>query len=615
MQPVDATSQQPDATSQSWQVQLDAHDIDGDDSPTAFEVVPSSCLVPLPGYPLVGVSVACLRSFVEAHHDQLEDLTTEEVCERIVKPLTKQARESLGRCVEASRAVDVATGAPLAGWPTVFISHARMYRFVDLVEAIATHCEGLDATSQAAPTYCWVDIFSQCQHMDLHRLVRWPSVFLHTIRLIGNTCLVIGNWKAPIPFQRAWLLWEVLCTFRAQYLGKCPLHIHLLPEDQVLFRGALKDGDYSAIIGALGSLDSAKATCYTPPDAKMIHGLIDHFEGSHAQLDSKVTTVLREWMLQMSRGHMDWLALETKVERGIGGYINNFGLLLHELGYFEESERLFREALQARRAKWGEEHPDTLCVVNNLGLVLFAQAKYDEVEPLFAQALASKRTLLGDTHPDTLTAIANLGGLYQQLGRLDDAEPLLLEELNASIAANGVDHPDAIESVEGVGRFRIAQGRLADAEPLLVKVFVTRRSALGERHPMSLDVEALIATLALRQGRLDKAEELATHVATCRAAIFGEDHPTFIDDRSLVSGIFCEQGRPAEALQWMQQAHAASIAVFGEAHSRTRGLAKDLDELTAKAVQADEAASFNITCKLALADPVAGVASVELRRI
>ena len=132
---------------------------------------------------------------------------------------------------------------------------------------------------------------------------------------------------------------------------------------------------------------------------------------------------------------------------------------------------------------------------------------------------------------------------------------------------------------------------------------------------MSLDVEALIATLALRQGRLDKAEELATHVATCRAAIFGEDHPTFIDDRSLVSGIFCEQGRPAEALQWMQQAHAASIAVFGEAHSRTRGLAKDLDELTAKAVQADEAASFNITCKLALADPVAGVASVELRRI
>ena len=68
--------------------------------------VSKDCVGPLPNYPFMGVSVACLEAFAAAHAEQLADATTEDACERIVKPLTERAEDSLAACLQRVGAID-----------------------------------------------------------------------------------------------------------------------------------------------------------------------------------------------------------------------------------------------------------------------------------------------------------------------------------------------------------------------------------------------------------------------------------------------------------------------------------------------------------------------------
>ena len=45
---------------------------------------------------------------------------------------------------------------------------------------------------------------------------RWLMTFKHCIELIGHTCLVIDDWRAPAPLQRVRCMWECYATFETQ---------------------------------------------------------------------------------------------------------------------------------------------------------------------------------------------------------------------------------------------------------------------------------------------------------------------------------------------------------------------------------------------------------------
>ena len=60
----------------------------------AMVELPAANVSPLPNWPLLGVSVACLRAFSDAHRMQLEGATTEDVSERVCKPLCTRTGEA-----------------------------------------------------------------------------------------------------------------------------------------------------------------------------------------------------------------------------------------------------------------------------------------------------------------------------------------------------------------------------------------------------------------------------------------------------------------------------------------------------------------------------------------
>lgn len=60
---------------------------------------------------------------------------------------------------------------------------------------------------------------------------------------------------------------------------------------------------------------------------------------------------------------------------------------------YEQSEKLYREALTERREVLGEEHPDTFSSKNHLAIFLKSQGKYEESERLSRETLAQGSSL------------------------------------------------------------------------------------------------------------------------------------------------------------------------------------------------------------------------------
>ena len=146
-------------------------------------------------FPKDGVRLSGLDEFVSkcGGSAALNGLTTTDVCNQYLKPLTQATGKSY--CEELK-----AAGDPAVGTATVFISHAWAYKFLDVVEAIKYHFRDADDS-----VVIWFDLFSNNQHsapnLDFDW---WSTTFRSAIAQFGYVVVVLAPWGRPIPFMRAW---------------------------------------------------------------------------------------------------------------------------------------------------------------------------------------------------------------------------------------------------------------------------------------------------------------------------------------------------------------------------------------------------------------------------
>ena len=91
----------------------------------------------------------------------------------------------------------------------VFISHAWKYNFLGVVDAINQHFK--DETDVTI----WFDVFSVNQHAtDTYgdNTDWWAESFKNAVKEIGRVVVILHPWENPIPFTRAWCLWEIYCA-------------------------------------------------------------------------------------------------------------------------------------------------------------------------------------------------------------------------------------------------------------------------------------------------------------------------------------------------------------------------------------------------------------------
>jgi tetratricopeptide (TPR) repeat protein len=138
---------------------------------------------------------------------------------------------------------------------------------------------------------------------------------------------------------------------------------------------------------------------------------------------------------------------------------DNFILVFHNVGDWEEMEKLLLVQANWRTTKLGAENDETLVSMGNLAYTYDKQGRWDEAEKLFVEGMNAAKAKLGSDHPDTLASMANLASTYSNQGRWDEAEKLEVEVMNARKAKLGSDHPDTHTSMANLASTYRNQGR------------------------------------------------------------------------------------------------------------------------------------------------------------
>ncbi len=161
-----------------------------------------------------------------------------------------------------------------------------------------------------------------------------------------------------------------------------------------------------------------------------------------------------------------------------------FACVFDHIGSWNEAEKLEVQVMDARKAKLGSHHPDTLTIMANLAATYKNQGRWDEAEELQVQVMEAAKEKLGSHHPDTLTIMGDLAATYQNQGRWDEAEKLEVQVMEAAKEKLGSHHPDTLTIMGNLAVTYHHQGRWDEAEKLEVQVMEASKEKLGSHHPV-----------------------------------------------------------------------------------------------------------------------------------
>ncbi|CAI4216051.1 unnamed protein product [Parascedosporium putredinis] len=268
----------------------------------------------------------------------------------------------------------------------------------------------------------------------------------------------------------------------------------------------------------------------------------------HDDPSTDMLSLVKDWLNNKDRGQ--WLMVIDNADDAQLLLARRMAALAKTFcnqGRWEEAEKLEVQVMEMRKAKLGDDHPDTLTSMANLALTFWDQGRLEEAKKLGVQVIEMRKVKLGDDHPDTLTSMANLALTLWDQGRLEEAEKLEVQVMEMRKAKLGDDHPDTLTSMANLASTFKGQGRLEEAEKLGVQVMEMRKVKLGDDHPDTLTSMANLASTFQGQGRLEEAEKLGVQVMEMRKVKLGDDHPVTLTSMANLASTFKGQGRLEEA--------------------------------------------------------------------
>ncbi|GMU56926.1 MAG: hypothetical protein AMXMBFR33_60720 [Candidatus Xenobia bacterium] len=139
--------------------------------------------------------------------------------------------------------------------------------------------------------------------------------------------------------------------------------------------------------------------------------------------------------------------------------LSGLALLCKQMGKYKKAEVYLERALEITRGL-GDDHPDAATQLINLASVYQAQGKlgqakmlgsqgrFEAAEPICRQAVEIRKRRLGDCHPEVADAHRELGNLYEVMGRREEALDAYNQAVDIYREACGEDHPELANTLE-----------------------------------------------------------------------------------------------------------------------------------------------------------------------
>ncbi len=494
------------------------------------------------GIPTAGISRAGLVAFMTrcGGRSALQGLTTADVCEKIIKPMTVDVSYCTMAVGDPSTAMHI-------GKANAFVSHTWGVLFLDSLDSLldwtplsSAACpaslekrgtgssSGGNSPDMGEEVFFWFDLFSNSQHDVMGKdFDWWTKVFSKNVQDIGRLVLIL-QWADPIPLRRAWCIWEVACALSTH--GR--LEICLSKSEDAAFLSTLCT-DFDSIFHKLCLIDVRSATAQKEEDKISILAAIERTVGA-VLVNTQVLNKIQEWMAASCVRAMSALSPTAAL---ISPIAMNYCRLLLEMSHFSEADELSASILLACQHQLSPLDVLTLNALHlrgnffyKTGLLSGSTGVMQEAARHFELAVEGRRLVLGYSHKDTLLSLSLYGTAKLNLDELGSAESALHEALLGQVSLPGGDSLAATYFTMGMwAEVQWRRHYKLEAMYECTRAYEGMLRVLGENHPdtmMRKRISAGWLTMnAWDTGGLERAEVMYRELLDGMKVVLGERHP------------------------------------------------------------------------------------------
>ena len=504
-------------------------------------------------FPKHGVKVKFFCDFIEncGGKEALTGKTTTEVCEEFVKPATLKAQASL--CDLLRHCNHDAYGEKAS----VFISHAWRYNFLEVVSALQFQFR------EEVDTVVWFDLYSNNQHKACGlKYEWWEETFKSAIADMKHTIMVLSPWNDPIPYTRAWCIFEAYCTA----VTDSKFEIAMGEKEQDGFLSELFKEGNAAVDRMLGTIRAEKAESFKKADKDMIFAVISRTVG-FLRINSMLFEQYRDWVIEIARNDFQKKKMKNGKSDPLTLTSQTILARLYALqGKHAEAQVLDEECFELRKSTLGKNHPDTILSANNLAMVYMELGLSTKAQPLFEECLLLSREIFGEKHHSNFVTMNNLAWLYQEELKYDKAQIMFEECLNLSISLSGDTSPDTIRTLNNLAIIHGRQGNEKKCQQLHEECYRRRKETLGDNHPDTLQSMNNLGWSLKLLGEDSKALPLLEESYARIKTILGTDHPYTLACMHNVALYHRDVGDNEQALPLLKEYLSVKEKALGNSH-------------------------------------------------
>jgi len=245
------------------------------------------------------------------------------------------------------------------------------------------------------------------------------------------------------------------------------------------------------------------------------------------------------------------------------------GLILQDLGDYQEAKKLLEAALISDKKNFGKDHPTTAVRYSNLALVLKDLGDYQGAKKLLEAAMTSDEKNFGKDHPNTAIRYSNLATVLRGLGDYQEAKKLLEAAMISDENNFGKDHPKTTSSYSNLAMVLKNLGDYQGAKKLLEATIISDEKNFGKDHPNTAVTYSNLAIVLKELGDNHGAKKLLEAAMTSDEKNFGKDHPNTAVTYSNLALVLEDLGDYQEAKKLLEAAMTSDEKNFGKDHPNT----------------------------------------------
>lgn len=213
----------------------------------------------------------------------------------------------------------------------------------------------------------------------------------------------------------------------------------------------------------------------------------------------------------------------------------------------EQTEDLYKKALEIRQNLFGIFHEDTIISLCGLGIYYFNQLNYDDAERLYVIALKIRVDILGPNDASTAISYCHLGELYVKQGRYHDAEESLIQAQRIQELHVQPNNIDVAKTIYINATLLHHRGNIIEAMSLYRRALTIQKDVLGS-HLLTEATLTQIGNCLLSLKRYNEAETPFKEALDIRINVLGDSHRETVLLRNVLANCFESQQKYDDAI-------------------------------------------------------------------